>query len=172
MFDRENPPVARCVPCQPPLNTRLPAWLRLVLLVLVAHGASACSVGLALDGEKQADLSVLKVGTEKTQIEAKLGRPESEAKLADGRTQSTYHYEVGNEPSAGRAAVHAGMDVLTLGAWELVGTPLEAMQGDEKRLVVTYDAAGKAESFDLSQPGESEVSDASPAPPPSTRPSR
>ncbi len=163
MVDHENPSAARCVPRRPQPDTRLSAWLRLVLLGLIAQVASACSVGLALEGEKQPDLSVLKVGAEKTQIEAQLGRPESEATLADGRTQSTYVYEVGNEPSGGRAAVHAGMDVLTLGVWELVGTPLEAMQGDETRLVVTYDATGKAESFDVSEPEES---DASPAPPP------
>lgn len=127
------------------------AWLRAILFGLIAQVASACSVGLALDGEKQPDLSVLKVGAEKTQIEGQLGPPKSEAMLAEGRTQSTYVYDVGNEPSGGRAALHAGMDVLTLGLWELFGTPLEAMQGKEMRLVVTYDAARKAESFDLSE---------------------
>ena len=156
-------------PYRPRPAARLSAFARLVLLGVIAPAASACSVGLALHGEDQPDLSVLKVGVAKTQIEAKLDPPESEAVLADGRTQSTYEYEVGNESSAGRAAVHAGMDILTLGLWELVGTPLEAMQGEEMRVVVTYDAAANAESFDLAK---SEESTASSSPGPSTRPAR
>jgi hypothetical protein len=123
--------------------------MRVLLFGLVAQLAAACSVGMALHGEKQPDLSVLKVGAERAQIEAELGPPKSEVTLADGRTQSTYHYQVGNESSAGRAAVHAGMDILTLGIWELVGTPMEAMQGEKMQLVVVYDSAGKAETFDV-----------------------
>lgn len=142
---------------------------RLALLGLILQLASACSVGLALEGEKQPDLSVLKVGAEKTVIEGQLGPPKSEALLADGRTQSTYVYEVGNEPSGGRAAVHAGMDVLTLGLWELFGTPLEAMQGNEMRLIVTYDAAHKAESFDLKNLDEEGSASPPPQPTGSTR---
>jgi len=151
MRHHENSSAIRIAAYPPRRSTSLSACLRLVFIGLVAHGASACSVGLALDGEKQPDLSVLKVGAEKATIERELGPPKGEAQLADGRTQSTYVYEVGNEPSAGRAAVHAGMDVLTLGLWEVVGTPLEATQGNEMRLVVTYDAARRAESFDIKE---------------------
>jgi hypothetical protein len=43
------------------------------------------------------------------------------------------------------------MDILTLGVWELVGTPLEAMQGEEMRVIITYDAAGSAETFDVAK---------------------
>ena len=50
-----------------------------------------------------------------------------------------YEYEVGNEPSAGRAAGHAIMDLLTLGLWEIVGTPIEASQGDTFNLMLRYD---------------------------------
>ena len=50
-----------------------------------------------------------------------------------------YEYEIGNEPSAGRAIGHGVMDVLTLGIWEVVGTPVEGFQGEKKRLMLTYD---------------------------------
>ncbi len=30
------------------------------------------------------------------------------------------------------------MDVLTLGLWEVVGSPIEGFQGEKKRLMVTY----------------------------------
>ena len=52
---------------------------------------------------------------------------------------TSYEYEIGNEPSAGRAIGHGVMDVLTLGLWEVAGTPIEGMQGEKKRLAVTYD---------------------------------
>jgi hypothetical protein len=127
------------------------AWPRLLVLAFVAQLATSCSVGMALHGEKQPNLSVLRVGAEKPQIEAELGPPESEAPLPDGRTRRTYLFETGNESSARRAAAHAALDVLTFGLWELTGTPLEidAAQGREMQAVVTYDATGKAEGFDL-----------------------
>lgn len=48
-------------------------------------------------------------------------------------------YQVGNEPSAGRAVAHGVMDVLTLGIWEIAGTPIEAIQGETYQATVAYD---------------------------------
>jgi hypothetical protein len=47
-------------------------------------------------------------------------------------------YQIGNEPSAGRAVGHAVMDVLTLGIWEIAGTPIEGFQGEKYRATVIY----------------------------------
>ena len=44
-----------------------------------------------------------------------------------------YEYEIGNKPSAGRAIGHGVMDILTLGLWEIIGTPIEGFQGEKKR---------------------------------------
>lgn len=44
-----------------------------------------------------------------------------------------------NQPSAGRAAGHAALDILTLGLWELVGTPIEGAASDELAVTVDYD---------------------------------
>jgi hypothetical protein len=127
-------------------GTQLPALLALATILSML---TACSVGMALSGEEQPDLTVLKTGATKTEIEAELGPPRTTVAATDGNSECIYHYEVGNEPSAGRAAVHAGMDILTLGLWEVMGTPMEAMQGDEMELTITYDADDKARSFDL-----------------------
>jgi hypothetical protein len=59
--------------------------------------------------------------------------------LEDGRRADVYEYEIGNQPSAGRAAGHAVMDVLTLGFWEIVGTPIEGVQGEKYHATVVYD---------------------------------
>ena len=45
---------------------------------------------------------------------------------------------MGNEPSGGRALGHAIMDVLTLGVWEVVGTPIEAASSSRMRLTIVY----------------------------------
>jgi hypothetical protein len=52
----------------------------------------------------------------------------------------SYEYEIGNEPSAGRAVAHGVLDVLTLGIWEIVGTPVEAIQGKKNQLTIYYDS--------------------------------
>ena len=64
-----------------------------------------------------------------------------------GGVTAVYDYEVGNEPSAGRAIGHGVADLLTLGAWELVGTPVEAVQGDKYRLTIAYDKDNKAKTI-------------------------
>ena len=53
-------------------------------------------------------------------------------------------HSTGNEPSAGRAVAHGVMDVLTLGLWEVVGTPVEAVAGQDQEhaIVVVYNNQG------------------------------
>jgi hypothetical protein len=104
---------------------------------------------MALHGEREPNLAVCRVGATQGEIEVELGPPTSVTLVEDGGTQCTYQYQVGNEPSAGRAALHAGMDVLTLGIWELVGTPHEVVQGQDFELVVTYGPDGKAENIQV-----------------------
>jgi hypothetical protein len=122
--------------------------LRHALLVVTLIGAplvlTGCSVGMALSGEKQPDLAACRVGAERSDIELQLGKPVAGSDLPDGSQSCTYQYQVGNEPSPGRAVVHGAMDVLTLGLWEVVGTPIEAVQGQKYNMTVVYDADGKA----------------------------
>jgi len=70
----------------------------------------------------------------KSDIEAQLGPPVSVRSLPEGGQSCTYDYEIGNEPSAGRAVAHGAMDFLTLGIRELVGTPVEAVQGQKYQM--------------------------------------
>lgn len=77
---------------------------------------------MAVAGKEEPNLAVCRVGASQAEIQAELGRPTSVSALPDGDTSCTYEYEIGNEPSAARAVMHGGMDVLTFGLWELVGT--------------------------------------------------
>jgi len=118
-----------------------------VLLLGGVPMLSGCSVGMAVAGKESPNLAACRVGATQADIQAELGRPSSSQVLDNGDSVCTYEYEVGNEPSAARAVMHGGMDVLTFGLWELVGTPVEAVQGQKYEMTVTYDADGKAKTI-------------------------
>ena len=130
-------------------RNRLARAAAAVLVLALPPVLSGCSVGMALHGEREPNLAVCRVGATQGEIELELGPPTSITSVEGGGTQCTYEYQIGNEPSAGRAALHAGMDVLTLGIWELVGTPTEAIQGEDFQLIVTYGPEGKAQNIQV-----------------------
>ena len=99
---------------------------------------AGCSVGMAMSGKKEPQLGAVRAGATRGEVELQLGHP-VEAREENGHRVDIYEYEIGNEPSAGRAIGHGVMDVLTLGLWEVAGTPIEGMQGEKKRLAITYD---------------------------------
>lgn len=113
----------------------------LLVLMLIVMGClliQGCSVGMALSGKKQPELGAIRVGATRGEIELQLGAP-VEILEENGKRVDIYEYEIGDEPSAGRAIGHGVMDVLTLGIWEVAGTPIEGSQGDKKRLLIEYD---------------------------------
>lgn len=122
--------------------------MRMVLalaLCCVALGSNGCSVYMAAAGDEEPNLSNIRKGPSRGEVELALGQPVSIATQKDGGTVATYEYILGNEPSAGRAVGHAVLDLLTLGGWEIIGTPVEAMnQGDKVKVTVMYDNAGNA----------------------------
>jgi hypothetical protein len=113
-----------------------------VLALLLA--TSGCAVGMALSGDPAPDLAACRIGADRTSIEDELGPPVTVDALPDGGTACVYDYTVGNEPSPGRAIAHGTMDVLTFALWEVVGTPIEAVQGQRYQMTVIYGADGEA----------------------------
>ena len=112
---------------------------RLAAVILVALSLTGCSVGMALSGEKTPDLTVVKIGAAKDDVDLQLGAPEEIEKLADGTAKATYKFEVGNDPNAIRAIGHGALDVASIGLWELIGTPIEASTGEEHEVLITFD---------------------------------
>lgn len=111
-------------------------WLVFVFL-------AGCSVGMAASGHKEQDTSIIFPGSNRSVIMSKLGPPDTSRTMEDGKQEDTYLIRQGNETSSGRAWAHAGLDVLSLGLWEVIATPYELAQGEEKsRYVITYDTAG------------------------------
>jgi hypothetical protein len=104
-------------------------------LTLLAGG----SPGMALSGEDNPDIGAIRVGSTRGEVEMHLGSPVRSNAGAGSTRVDIYEYEIGNEPSGGRAVAHGVMDVLTLGIWEIAGTPIEAVQGESYEATITYD---------------------------------
>jgi hypothetical protein len=119
------------------------AALRAAMFAAAVAGLCGCSVGMALSGSPNPDLGAVKAGATRGEIEMHLGSPTNSTQLEGGHRADLYRYEIGNEPSAGRAAGHAVMDVLTLCLWEIVGTPIEAVQGEKYTATIEYDENDK-----------------------------
>ena len=126
--------------------SRLTAMAVAGALLLSAPLLSGCSVGMAAAGQEDPNLAVCKAGSTRLDVERELGAPRDTTMHDDGTLECVYEYEVGNEPSPGRAVMHGGLDVLTLGLWEVVGTPIEASQGTEYEMTVIYGPDGVAKS--------------------------
>ena len=128
-------------------------FLAVLLMPLFVAG---CSVGMAMSGKEQKDTSVVFPGAPRDVVVAKLGPPETSTKDADGNIVDSWMIVKGNAPSGGRAAMHAGLDVFSLGLWEVIGTPLEmgAAGEDRTRYVVTYDKDNKVKDMKAIKEGK------------------
>ncbi len=113
--------------------------LSFLLVIVVGLGLQGCAVGMAMSGSKDPDLTVLRMGASRAEVELQLGPALSEVSLPVGNHYCTYEYSLGNEPSAGRTVGHVFLDVVTLGLWELVGTPIEMVAANTEDYTVTIE---------------------------------
>ena len=120
-------------------------YLRIFPVLTLLILCLGCSIGMALSGNEPKDTSVFYQGAERSFVFAKVGMPNAAVQDKDGLWIDTYYIVKGNEPSAGRAIGHGVMDVLTLGLWEVIGTPIELAAGSEKhdRFILYYDEDNK-----------------------------
>src|SRR3989304_10513119 len=108
------------------------------VLVGLSLALSGCSVGMALSGKKDPNLGAFRVGSTRGEVELQLGGPVSSVSNPNGSRTDVYEYDLGNEPSTGRAIGHGVLDVLTLGLWEIVGTPIEGFTGTKHQITIVY----------------------------------
>lgn len=126
----------------------------LVILGISAVGliVQGCSVAMAHNKQTRKDLSVLRVGGDRDDIVQVLGAPYMTTRNDDGSCKDVYKL-VENAPTEGQRYLevfgNATMDVVTLGLWEIAGTPLEmASQKDATTFILNYGADNKLKSYD------------------------
>jgi len=135
---------------------------------------NACSVGLALRGQDDPDLSMVRTGAARADVESQLGKPVRTVSIEKGGTVEAYAYQVGNEPSVARAFGHVLVDLVTVFIWEAAGTPMERDHERKYYLAVQYDTEGRVTSVrPIAKPGmlESVASAAAPPAKETTKPS-
>lgn len=110
-----------------------------VLCGLALSYLTGCSVGMAMSGKPDPNIGVLSKGQSRDIVLLNLGQPTQTSTIDTGRVDVLFNLERGNEQSVGRAVGHAVMDVLTIGMWEVVGTPIEAFTGDKFTVTIEYD---------------------------------
>jgi hypothetical protein len=111
-------------------------------VAIVCLSSSGCSVLMAANRSSyRGDVRVIHDGVSRSEVIAELGQPDSFSKSETGGYDDRYTLD----PTAHRAWLktgtvlfHLGADVMTLGLWELVGTPYELAVRDR---AVTYHLA-------------------------------
>lgn len=110
----------------------------LALLILPSLG---CAPYMAAKQPSAKNLDLLRVGTPRNMLLAEFGAP-AVSEVRNGTQHEVFKFVQGYSTAArtGRALFHGVADVATLGLWEVVGTPTEAIfSGDEMAYDVTYD---------------------------------
>jgi hypothetical protein len=102
------------------------------------------------------DPKVIQVGVERTTIEATLGAPDLVVPLPDGRARAVYKLDPDAHTRGARNAAVAGhliADILTLGLWEIIGTPIELAAQDKLTVyTIHYGGDGKVEQVETVGP--------------------
>jgi hypothetical protein len=115
--------------------------LAVLLLVPVLILSSGCSVFMAAKQPDKKNVDLFRSGTSRNMLLGEFGPP-AVSETRDGRKYEVFKFVQGYSTGAkaGRALFHGAADVVTLGLWEVVGTPAEAVfSGDEMAYQVSYD---------------------------------
>jgi len=116
--------------------------LMCLMLPLVAVSTTGCAVKQAMDQPDKKDVSVLAEGTPRYRVIGELGKPVDSKILENGNKVDVYSFTQGYSKGAkaARAFGHGVMDIATLGVWEVIGSPTEAIASGNKVIVrVHYD---------------------------------
>ena len=122
-----------------------------LVLALVLIQTTGCSIYMAATQPEKKDLSVLNQGTPRTHVIAECGLPLHTEEVA-GRKTDIYVFTQGYSTGAkaSRAFFHTAADIFTLGLWEIVGTPFEAVvDGTEVKIKILYDDQEQIEQIEV-----------------------
>jgi outer membrane protein assembly factor BamE (lipoprotein component of BamABCDE complex) len=120
---------------------------------LLLGALSGCSVYKAVNQPEKKNLSVLSSGTPRMQVIAELGAPTwSEERNGEKVDLFTFKQGYSKGAKTGRALFHGAADVLTIGMWEVVGTPIETVaDGTDMKVEITYDSEEKVKNVNRLQ---------------------
>lgn len=112
--------------------------MMLGLLLSATLMLNGCSAVMAAKGTKPTDITTIKKGDDAGTVAAKIGHAPVKKYNQGGYYYEVYEVLKGEAPSAGRAIAHGAMDFLTLGLWEVAGTPIEMSSKDKTYVLIKY----------------------------------
>jgi len=122
-------------------------FVQISLLTLIGILISGCSVFMAAKQPDAKNVGLFKVGIPRGMLLAEFGLP-TVSEVRDGKKTEIFKFVQGYSAGAkaGRAVFHGVADVLTIGLWEVVGTPMEGVfNGNEMVYEVSYDENDKVD---------------------------
>ena len=124
-----------------------PRMMSAALLALAALAATGCSPVLAARQPSRRNVDLLTPGMPRNVLLAELGQPVG-TEVKDGKRVEVFSFVQGYRKGVkvGRTIGHTAADVMTLGLWEVVGTPTEAtLNGHQIAYEVTYNTSDRVE---------------------------
>lgn len=115
--------------------------IRLYLMLCCVFILPGCSVYMAANQPDAKNLDLLVEGTPRHEVLIEFGEPVV-SETREGHLYDLFSFTQGYSDNArtGRALLHGTASVLTLGIWEVVGTPTEALlDGADMAYQVKYD---------------------------------
>ncbi|MEC9415804.1 MAG: hypothetical protein VYC67_04335 [Pseudomonadota bacterium] len=101
--------------------------MRVLIYVIVVFGVLSCTATQQAAMQPiEKDLSVLLPGTQRDLVILELGAP-AETRMVDGKKVDLFSFVQGYSRGTriARVAGHASAEILTMGLWSLIGTPIE-----------------------------------------------
>lgn len=111
------------------MNRTASKILAMAVASIYVAASSGCAVVMAAKQPDYKNVELFKPGTTRGQLLGEFGQPVSTETRKDGTKCDTFSFTQGYSggAKAGRAVLHGVADVLTLGLWEIIGTPTEAV---------------------------------------------
>ena len=124
------------------MKKKLLSTFSIIIMGTTLNLMTGCAVKSAMDQPAKKDVSVFERGTPRYELIGEIGEPVDIKKNEDGTTTETYSFIQGYSKGVkgARAFGHAALDVMTIGLWEIIGSPTEAIASGTKVVVrVKYD---------------------------------
>jgi hypothetical protein len=128
---------------------------RLLLAAGLMFTLTGCSVFMAAQLPDKKNLEVFAPGVARQVVLAEMGLPAS-YEDRDGVRSEVYKFRQGYSPPAkiSRAVLHGAADIMTVGLWEVVGTPTEYIfSGTDMLVRVTYNRYDRVDTVEYFQGG-------------------
>ncbi len=125
--------------------------VRATFILILTLPVSGCSVFMAAQQPSAKNVALFTVGTTRDELLAEFGPPVVSEKI-DGKRIDMFVFVQGYNKAtkAGRVIFHTAADVLTLGLWEIIGTPTELyFDGREMAFHVSYDEHDRIDTVNV-----------------------